>query len=122
MKRENRKINKSNLTEVSGNRTELKPYLGDTFEVDCFVTNTNGYLGDKRLINEVYLKDLYIKHIWMKSENVGNLDHGYQKLKVKVTKYTDYSSKEVKYGLRYIGKNGKKFINSKLVIPTWMKR
>ncbi len=120
MKRENKKINKTNVTEVEGNRNELKEYLGETFMVECFVTNTSGYLGGKRLVNEVYLKDLYIKHIWMKSENIGNLDHGYQKLKVKVTKYKDQVSHEVKYGLKYIGTKGKKFIDNTLTKPKWM--
>lgn len=121
MKRENKKVDKSNFIEVVGNRLELAEYLGQTFTVEGFITNTNGYLGGKRLVNEVYLKGLYIKHIWMKSENIGNLEHGYQKIKVKVTKYTDYSTKDTKYGLKYIGEKGKQYINNTLVKPKWMK-
>ena len=121
MKRENKKVDKSNFIEVVGNRLELAEYLGQTFTVEGFITNTNGYLGGKRLVNEVYLKGLYIKHIWMKSENIGNLEHGYQKIKVKVTKYTYYSTKDTKYGLKYIGEKGKQYINNTLVKPKWMK-
>lgn len=120
MKRENKKIDKSKLTEVVGNRDELKSYVGEVCFVDCFVTNTNGYLGGKRLVNEVYLDDLYIKHIWMKSENIGNLEHGYQKLKVKVIEYKDYSTNETKYGLKYVGTKGKKFVDNSLKKPKWM--
>lgn len=120
MKRENRKINKENLTEVTGNRIELSKYLGEKLKVHCFVTNTNGFLGDKRLINEVYVKDLYINHLWLKTENIGNLSHGYQDLEVKVIHYTDKITNEDKYGLKYLGKEGRIKRNNKLIKPKWM--
>ncbi len=119
MKRENRKLN-HHLKEVTGLRTELKDYLGDELRVNVFVTNTLGYKGNKRLIQEVYINDLYLKHIWLKTENVGNLQHGYQTLKVKVVDYKDQVTNEVKYGLLYIGTKGKQYTDNTLKKPKWM--
>ncbi len=115
------KINKNDFIQVSGNREQLQEYLGQECVVDAFVTNTIGYTGGKRLINEVILDNLYIPHLWMKTENIGKLNHGYQKLKVKVTKYKDVYTGDNKYGLKYIGKRGKKFIDYSLRKPKWMK-
>ena len=56
-KRENKKVNKTNLIEVTGNREELAQYLGETFKVEALVTNTYGYLREKRLITELKKKD-----------------------------------------------------------------
>lgn len=121
MKRENRKINKDNLVEVTGNRDELAVFLGQELTVEGFVTNTYGYLGDKRLVTEIKIENFFIKHAWLKSNNIGNLGHGYQKLKVEVIEYQDFTTQEIKYGLRYKGTKGKKYVNDKLIKPKWMK-
>ncbi len=121
MKRENRKVIKINLTEVTGVRNELKEYVGQKFKVKGFVTNTLGYRGGKRLISEVYLDNLYLKHCWMDVNDVGKLNHGYQILEVEVIQYQDFISKEYKYSLKYIGEKGKKFIEENIKKPKWMK-
>ena len=120
-KRENKKVIKNNLNEVTGNREELEDYLNEELEVEAFVTNTYGYNNNKRLVNEIKIDNLYIKHLWFKTENIGKLEHGYQKLKVKVIKYKNYSTDEDKYGLRYIDKKGKLYQDSFLRKPKWMK-
>ncbi len=120
MKKENRKLAR-NLPEVTGDRTELKPYLGEELNVSCFVTNTTKYQGQKRLVTEIKIHGMFIKHAWMKTSNIGKLEHGYQKLKVKVVKYVDQVTHGAKYGLKYIGKEGKVYQNDKMVKPKWMK-
>ncbi len=120
MKRENRKVN-HNLEEVTGNREELADYVNQELYVEGFVTNTFGYMDTKRLVTEVKIDNFFIKHVWFKNENIGNLKHGYQKLKVKVTKYKDQVTQEIKYGLKYIDKKGKKYQSTFLVKPKWMK-
>jgi len=122
-KKENKKINKNKLKEIVGTRVELAPFVEQTLEVECFVTNTIGYQGEKRLVTEVKIPgtDYFIKHVWFKYENIGKLKHGYQKLKVKVTKYKDYINNQEKYGLKYMGKKGKVFIDTKIRKPKWMK-
>ena len=121
MKKENRKINKAGVNEITGNRVELQPYLGQKFKVEAFVTNTLGFLGGKRLVTEIKFKGMFIKHAWFKSEKIGNLEHGYQKLDVEVVEYQDHINDEIKYGLKYIGTDGKKYQNDKLIKPKWMK-
>lgn len=120
-KKENKKINKTNLTEIVGTRIELVPYLGSVIEVECFVTNTLGYRGEKRLVTEVKIPNTnyFIKHVWFKYENIGKLNHGYQKIKVKVSEYKDHITNEQKYGLKYSGTKGKVFSDTKMKIPKW---
>ena len=120
MKRENKQADKTGYIEVTGNRTELQKYLGQEFDVEAFVTNTYGYLGGKRLITEIKVKEFYINHAWFKTENVGNLKHGYQKLPIKITSYKDHIKNDIKYGLQYIGTKGKKYMNTALIKPKWM--
>lgn len=120
-KKENKKINKTDLIEITGARTELQPYLKSELNCSCFVTNTIGYQGEKRLVTEVKIPGtkFFIKHVWFKYENIGKLKHGYQKLRVKVTEYKDHITQETKYGLQYIGDKGKVFKNNNLIIPKW---
>ena len=120
MKKENKKINRDNLLEVQGSRAELEKYLGQEFEVNAFITNTYGYLDQKRLVTEIEVKEFFINHAWFRTEKIGNLKHGYQKLRVEVTKYKDQQTKEYKYGLKYTGAKGKKRVNNTLIRPKWM--
>ena len=121
MKRENRTINKNNLTEIKGTRQELKDMLGEKLTVEGFVTNSIGYSSTKRLVTEIRIKDWYINHAWFKTNKIGNLPHGYQRLRVQVTEYINQETGDIKYGLRYIGEKGKpKNQNNKLIKPKWM--
>ncbi len=120
MKRENKSINKNKLTEVTGSRSELKQYIGEDLDVDAFVTNTLGYMDQKRLVTEVRIGDYFINHVWFKTEKIGDLKHGYQKLQVRVTEYMDQTTNESKYGLKYTGTKGNKYQNTFLVKPKWM--
>jgi len=120
-KRENKKIDKSNLIEITGNREELKEFKDKELTVEGFVTNTIGYSGTKRLVDSVKFGKYYIKHVWLKMENIGKLEHGYQKLKVKVTEYIDpYTNKE-KYSLKYVGVKGKMHFQEKTKKIKWDK-
>lgn len=121
MKKENQKIDKSKYIEVIGSRCELSKYLDQEFDVDVFITNTLGYLGEKRLVTEIRIKEYFINHAWFKTSRIGKLAHGYQKIPVKVIEYKDQISNETKYGLKYIGSKGNKFQNTKLIKPKWMK-
>ncbi len=121
MKKENKKIDKTNLTEVIGSRIELKKYLGETFQAPVFITNTYAYTGEKRLVTEIKIKEYFINHAWFKTANIGKLTHGYQNMEVKVVKYKDHITDDDKYGLKYVGKKGKQFQNTGLVKPKWMK-
>jgi hypothetical protein len=120
-KRENKKIDKTNLIEVTGNREELKNLKDKELTVEAFVTNTIGYGGTKRLVDSVKIGKYYIKHVWLKMENIGKLTHGYQKLKVKVTEYINPYTNEPKYSLQYIGKKGKMYKDDKLKRIKWDK-
>lgn len=121
MKRENKKVNKELLVEVTGARVELKEYVGEQFKVEGFVTNTLGYRGGKRLVSEIYLNNLYLKHCWFSAADIDRLEHGYQLLEVEVIKYQDFITKEFKYGLKYVGAAGKKFPNKEVLKkPKWM--
>ena len=110
-KPENKKIDKSNFYEVTGNREELEPYKGEIFEAKVFVTNTFKYSGEKRLVNSLILpikykgKNLYVNHLWMKTEKIGHLSHGYQKIKVKIIEYPDLYNNKKKYGVQYVTNN-----------------
>jgi hypothetical protein len=121
MKRENRRIKKDNLKEITGNRTELKEFVGKTIECEVFVTNTTGYQGNKRLVTEVKIPgtNYFVKHIWLKKIKIGKLKHGYTKLRLKVIEYKDQITKESKYGFRYTGTEGNMKINTDMVIPKW---
>jgi len=125
MKRENKKIDKKNLVEVTGKREQLKDYLGEEFKVEAFVTNSIGYVGRKRLITEIKIKTpietFFINHVWFDVKDVGNLKHGYQVLSVKVIEYKDQINNESKYALKYIGLNGKKYIDNTMIKPKWKK-
>ena len=120
MKRENKKI-KHNLKVVSAPRLELEEYKGKIFKIEAFITNTINTIGNMRLVQQIKFDDLYINHLWMKVENIGNLPHGYHKLDVKVNKYKNRKNNEIKYGLTYVGKKGNKFIDNTLHKPKWMK-
>ena len=123
MKRENKKINKELLIEVTGSRQELKEYLGEQFKAEAFVTNTIGYVGQKRLITEIKIKTLtetyFINHAWFNIEDIGNLKHGYQILAMEVIEYKDQITNESKYGLKYVGLKGKKYIDNTMIKPKW---
>ncbi len=120
MRRENKKVKKDNLIEVTGNREQLKRYKGETVKAEVFMTNTLGYQEKKRLAQQVKIGDLYISHCWFRTENVGKLPHGYQKIKVKIIEYQDQETKEIKYGLKYQGEKGKMYQNNELIKPKWM--
>ncbi len=119
MKRENRKIDKRKMTEITGNRPELEEFMGKDITVECFVTNTIGYRGGRRLVTEVKIGDLFIKHLWFKYDKIGKLPHGYQKLEVEITKYEDQVTHQVKYGMKYTGDKGKVHQNTNMKIPQW---
>ena len=125
-KKENLKVKKSGLQEIVGPRSELEPYVGETLECMVFVTNSLGYLGDKRLITEIRIPKtkLYIKHLWVKSVNcpIDQVPHGYQKIKLKVIQYTDQRSGDTKYGVKIADPKIKSQRNpetQKMVIPEW---
>jgi len=121
MKRENRKIKKTNLKEITGARTELKEFLGEVLECECFVTNSVGFLGEKRLLTEVRIPqtNYYIKHLWVKEYNfpLSKVPHGYQKVELEVIKYTDKITQATKYGVKIPAKNKRK--PAKIVKPKW---
>jgi hypothetical protein len=121
MKRENRKIRKDNLKEITGNRTELKEFMGKTLKCEVFITNTSGYQGNSRLVTEVKIPgtDWFVKHVWLKKINIGALPHGYRTLELRVVEYKDHITQELKYGFRYVGEEGKMKINTKMQIPKW---
>jgi len=121
MKRENKTINKGRLQEITGNREELKGFVGEVFECDAFVTNTNGYQGDKRLVTEVKIPgtNYFLKHIWLKRQKIGALPHGYTKLRLMVVGYVDHATNENKYGFKYMGYDGELKIDTKMKIPQW---
>ena len=121
MKRENKKVNKTNLIEITGNRTELKKYLGETFKCEAFITNTSGYQGNKRLVTEVKIPGTvwFVKHIWLKRQKIGALPHGYTTLELKVVEYKDQVTHEKKYGFRYVGEEGKLQEDTRMQIPKW---
>ena len=108
-KPENKPIDRSKFIEICGNRTELKDYVGEVYEVKCFITNTYKYSEGKRLINSVILpiekdgKKLYVKHLWTNSEKTGHLDHGFQKIKVEIIEYDNLYEGSKKYGVKYVG-------------------
>ena len=123
MKRENKVVHKSNLIEITGSRIELEPYLGQTLECEVFVTNSLGYLGEKRLITEIRIPNtnFYVKHLWVKQYNlpINKVNHGYQKIKLKVINYKDVETGDVKYGVKYAGAKLRKPAEAKMVIPKW---
>jgi len=121
-KRENKSVKKDDLVEIVGTREELKPFLNTVIEAEVFVTNTTAYTGEKRLITEVRIPNtnFYIKHLWVKEYNLPlkEVSHGYQKLKLKVVKYTD-TDDNIKYGVKIA--NEKKKPQAPLIKPKWMK-
>ncbi len=121
MKRENRTIKKDNLIEITGNRTELKQFEGTVLNAHCFITNTNGYMGDKRLVTELRIPgtNYFVKHLWLKAHKIGNLPHGYTKLELKVVSYLDQVTLEEKFGFKYVGKKGKVHEDTSMKIPKW---
>ena len=125
MKRENKKVKKSNLVEITGNRIELEEFLGQTLECEVFVTNSLGYCDDKRLITEVRIPgtNYYVRHLWVKEWNVplNKVPHGYTKLPLKVVDYWDSTTEEVKYGVKYAGEKLRKPKEAKMVMPAWKK-
>ena len=125
MKRENRKINKDNLHEIVGAREELKAYLGEVLECQCFVTNSVGFMGDKRLITEIRIPDtnLFVKHAWVKERNLplNVFPHGYSLVKFKVIKYTNHYDNTKKYGIQIAEKLHRAPRNNKTSKPKWKK-
>jgi len=121
MKRENKKINKENLVEITGPRTELKPFVGKVIDVEAFITNTYRDTETKRLVNGVRIlgTDFYIKHAWMRTERIGAAPHGYRKFRVKVTAYLDLQTGETKYGIIAAEQGLGKVQSNKMVIPRW---
>ena len=115
MKKENRKLNKKGITEITGSRDQLKEFMGRDLLCNCFVTNTEGYLGGKRLITEIKIPetDYMVKHVWVKSSNVSKLEHGYHNLNFKVTEYQDQVTHLIKYSLRFTDKRYYKTFNTK---------
>ncbi len=120
MKRENRKL-KHNSNVIHLPRAELKAYKNKTFKVELFITNTFNPAGTRRLVKQIKFDKYYIDHLWMLVRNIGNLDHGYCKLDVKVKEYKNQETNQIKYGLVYTGKKGNKYIDSKLHKPKWKK-
>ncbi len=125
-KKENKKVNKDNLVEITGNRHQLKDFVGEVLEVQCYVTNSYGFQYSKRLVTEVRIPNtnLYIKHLWMKRENVAKLQHGYQNLKVKIVEYNNHKFDEdennyTKYGIVYEGEEGKIYVDKKMYKKHW---
>ena len=120
-KRENKKVNKENLIEITGTREQLALFEGKVVEVEAYITNTYGYTKSKRLLNEVRIlgSNFYIKHAWVKAENLAKAEHGYKKLKVEVIPYTDKVTNETKYGVKIVDTKYKDTKPNKLVIPKW---
>jgi len=123
-KRENRSVNRSNLTEIVGKRDELIPFLGEIINCEVFVTNSLGYQGDKRLLTEVRIPktNFYIRHLWVKEYNlpIDKIQHGYQKVKLKVISYDDQVTGDKKYGVKIADEKVKaKRPKAKMVIPKW---
>jgi len=123
-KRENKSVNRSKLKEIVGTRDELIPFLGEIINCEVFVTNSLGYQGDKRLLTEVRIPktDFYIKHLWVKEYNlpVDKIQHGYQKVKLKVISYNDQVTGVMKYGVKIADEKIKaKRPKAKMVIPKW---
>jgi hypothetical protein len=107
-KKENKPIDKTNLYEIKGSRDELKEYVGEEFEVKGFLTNTFKY-NTKRLLNSLILpikvedKYMYVNHLWVNSEKVKDIKHGFKTFIVKITEYDNlYSDNpdDKKYGVR----------------------
>jgi hypothetical protein len=107
-KKENKPINKSKLYEVKDNREELAPYVGEVFEAKGFLTNTYKYSETKRLLNSVILpiykdgKNIYVNHLWVRSEKTKGVSHGFRKLKVKIIEYDNLYNNSKKYGVKII--------------------
>ena len=105
-KKENKSIDKSNLYEVKDNRTELKDYVGRVFKVKAFLTNTFKYNEQKRLLNSVILpieidgKKVYVNHLWIRSEKVSSIKHGFRTFKVKIIEYDNLYEGDKKYGVQ----------------------
>jgi len=122
-KKENKKINKKNLIEITGQRLELEPYKGKVLDCYVFVTNTTAYNGNKRLVTEVRIPDTnyYIKHLWVQEFNLplDQVQHGYQDLKLKVIEYSNIETGDAKYGVKIAEKNKYKIKDAKIVIPKW---
>ena len=123
MKRENKKVRKGHLTEITGNRLELEPYLGQTLECEVFVTNSLGYCDNKRLITEIRIPgtNYFVRHLWVKTWNLplNKITHGYRTLPLKVIDYWDSVDESVKYGVKYAGEKLRKPAEAKMVIPKW---
>jgi len=123
-KRENKQVNKKNLTEIVGTRKELEPYLGQTINCEVFVTNSTGYLGEKRLLTEIRIPKttFYIKHLWVKEYNlpIDQVQHGYRKVELKVIKYREQITGDTKYGVK-IARELKKKVQKEpgMIIPKW---
>ena len=125
-KKENKKINRDNLTEITGNREQLKDLLGETFLAKCYITNSIAYFNTKRLVTEIQLpikdstdKTYYIKHVWCKMENIKLAPHGYDQLKMKVIRYINQETQETKYGLQCDDVRYKAYEDSSMKIPQW---
>ena len=107
-KKENKKIDKSNLIDIKSPRKELKPFEGQTFIVQGFLTNTYGYSKTKRLVHNIVLpiekdgKKFHITHNWVKASKTQNVPHGYRKFKVRIVQYFDKATNKDKYGLKII--------------------
>ena len=122
-KKENKKINKKNLVEITGQRLELEPFKGKVLDCYVFVTNTTAYNGNKRLVTEVRIPETnyYINHLWVQEFNLplDQVAHGYQDLKLKVIEYSNINTGDAKYGVQIAEKNKYKIREEKIVIPKW---
>ncbi len=107
-KPENKKVDKSKFYEIKGNREELKDFVNQEFVVRCFLTNSYKYSEDKRLLNSLILpikkenKNLYVNHLWVKTERVKNISHGFKTIKVKIIEYDNHYEGSKKYGVKFL--------------------
>ena len=122
-KKENQTINKDNLIEIIGNRTELEPYVGEVMKCPLFVTNSLGYNGNKRLLTEIRIPgtNYYIKHLWISEHNlpIDKIQHGYRKVDLKVIEYKNQITDDVKYGVKIAMELPFVQKEEKMIIPKW---
>jgi len=118
-KRENFKVQKENLQEITGTRSELAKFLGEVIDCEVYVTNTIGYHGQKRLLTEIRIPNTnyFCKHAWVKEHNcpLTKITHGYRTLKLRVTSYFDQTHNYTKYSLEM----AEKVAAPKIIIPKW---
>ena len=124
-KKENKKVDKTNLIEIRGSRSELKEFLGKEIWVEGFITNTYGWDDTRRLLNSVRIlgTPYYITHVWVRRENLAKARHGFAKLKAKIISYKDHITGADKYGIKITDERfrGKHHRDNKVKKPKWKK-